>query len=51
MSQSSWWATFTNSAGLVTSTSISVLVGDDLSEQGPILAVSPAAISLSLVAC
>jgi hypothetical protein len=37
--------TATNSAGLATSTSISVLVGDDLSEQGPILAVSPTAIS------
>ncbi|NJN18991.1 MAG: BACON domain-containing protein [Oscillochloris sp.] len=37
--------TATNSAGLASSTSISITVGDDLSAPGPILVADPAAIS------
>lgn len=40
--------TATNSAGLSASTSITVVVGDDLSEPGPILTVNPPDISWSI---
>lgn len=42
--------TATNSAGLSASTSVSVVVGDDLSEPGPILQASPPAISWNVAA-
>ncbi|NJM08991.1 BACON domain-containing protein [Candidatus Gracilibacteria bacterium] len=37
-----------NSAGLEASTSVTVIVGDDLSDPGPTLAVAPAAVSWSV---